>query len=74
LFWCGEFQKGYALVEELLGITLQDAIGSQFKIDNLLGVYKLAILIIEILEKLHNEGYVHRNISDSSICFGLQRI
>jgi serine/threonine protein kinase len=70
IHWSGKHNGKYTVVMDLLGISLGDVM-KDFKgalpIDT---VIQIAYKLIEILENLHDKGYVHRDLKPENILLG----
>lgn len=58
------------LVMQLLGPSLEDLFNKEHRRFKLQSVYLIAIQLITLLEKLHNTGYIHRDIKPNNFLIG----
>ena len=58
------------LVMQLLGPSLEDLFNKEYRKFKLPTVYLIATQLITLLEKLHNAGYIHRDIKPNNFLIG----
>ncbi|AYV76869.1 MAG: serine/threonine protein kinase [Barrevirus sp.] len=58
------------LVMQLLGPSLEDLFNKEGRLFTLPTVYLLAIQLVTLLEKLHNSGFIHRDIKPNNFLIG----
>ena len=58
------------MVMQLLGPSMEDLFNKQGRKFQLSTVYLIAIQLITLLEKLHNAGYIHRDIKPNNFLVG----
>ena len=59
--WFGKDNECYYMVLDLLGLSLQEIIQNTGKLSLIL-VLKIGIKILNILNTLHNKGFIHRDV------------
>ena len=66
VYWCGSYKCYNIIIMELLGSSLQDLFISFDKKFSLPTILKIGIHILNIIQYIHEKGFIHRDIKPDS--------
>ena len=65
-----KFHGCYFIVMEKLGINLKDIVFKVYERLCMIDILKLGLQLVNIVEKMHNLGYIHKDIKPDNILIG----